>query len=147
MNRLPTALLLGIALGLALPLPFMHARASDLAVIVSARSTVVALSPEQVAEIFLAQSRRFPDGSEVVAIDQNLGSPLRDRFYGTLVNRSPALMKAYWSRLIFTGRGQPPAEVNGSAAMRKLIAENPGMIGYVERSAMDSSVREVLTVR
>jgi len=123
------------------------AQAVELAVIVSVRSEVSTLRADQVADIFLSQSNRFPNGSEAVAIDQNLGSPLRDEFYGKVARRSPALIKAHWSRLIFTGRAQPPAEVDGNAAVRKLIADNPGMIGYIERAALDPSVRAVLIVR
>jgi hypothetical protein len=147
MSHILRPLLLCLSLGPALALAPDTTRAAELAVIVSTRSAVTTLRAEQVAEIFLSQANRFPDGTEVVAIDQNLGSPLRDEFYGKVARRSPALMKAHWSRLIFTGRGQPPAEVENSAAMRKLIADNPGMIGYVERSALDASVRAVLIVR
>lgn len=135
-----------LGFGLALGLSVGAARAADLVVIVSARTPVTTLRADQVADIFLSQTNRFPDGSEAVAVDQNLGSPLRDEFYGKVARRSPALMKAYWTKLIFTGRGQPPAEVDGNAAMRKLVADTPGMIGYVERAALDPSVRAVLVV-
>ena len=144
-RSLPT-LLLSLCLGSALALAPSAAPAAELAVIVSARSNISMLSADQVAEIFLFQTNRFPNGSEVVPIDQDLGSPLRDEFYSKVTHRTPALVKAHWARLIFTGRGQPPAEVDGNAAMRRMIAENPGMIGYVERTALDPSVRAVLIV-
>lgn len=147
MNRSLPTLLLALFLGPALALAPDTAVAAELAVIVSARSNISMLSADQVAEIFLFQTNRFPNGSEVVPIDQDLGSPLRDEFYSKVTHRTPALVKAHWARLIFTGRGQPPAEVDGNAAMRRMIAENPGMIGYVERTALDPSVRAVLIVR
>jgi len=147
MNRSLPTLLLALCLGPALGLAPNAAPAAELAVIVSARSNISMLSADQVAEIFLFQTNRFPNGSEVVPIDQDLGSPLRDEFYSKVTHRTPALVKAHWARLIFTGRGQPPAEVDGNAAMRRMIAENPGMIGYVERTALDPSVRAVLIVR
>jgi ABC-type phosphate transport system substrate-binding protein len=147
MNRSLPTLLLALCLGPALALAPGAALAAELAVIVSARSNISMLSADQVAEIFLFQTNRFPNGSEVVPIDQDLGSPLRDEFYSKVTHRTPALVKAHWARLIFTGRGQPPAEVDGNAAMRRMIAENPGMIGYVERTALDPSVRAVLIVR
>jgi len=147
MNRSLPTLLLALFLGPALALAPDTAVAAELAVIVSARSNINMLSADQVAEIFLFQTNRFPNGSEVVPIDQDLGSPLRDEFYSKVTHRTPALVKAHWARLIFTGRGQPPAEVDGNAAMRRMIAENPGMIGYVERTALDPSVRAVLIVR
>ncbi|MEW7850017.1 phosphate ABC transporter substrate-binding protein [Massilia aurea] len=147
MNRLLRPIFTCLCLCPALALSPHAARAADLAVIVSARSPVMTLRADQVAEIFLSQTNRFPNGSEVVPIDQDLGSPLRNEFYSKVTHRTPALVKAHWARLIFTGRGQPPAEVAGNDAMRKMIAENPGMIGYVERSALDASVRAVLIVR
>ena len=147
MNRSLPTLLLALCLCPALALSPNAAQAAELAVIVSARSNINMLSADQVAEIFLFQTNRFPNGSEVVPIDQDLGSPLRDEFYSKVTHRTPALVKAHWARLIFTGRGQPPAEVDGNAAMRRMIAENPGMIGYVERTALDPSVRAVLIVR
>ena len=147
MNRSLSTLLLSMCLGPALALAPNAASGAELAVIVSARSNISMLSADQVAEIFLFQTNRFPNGSEVVPIDQDLGSPLRNEFYSKVTHRTPALVKAHWARLIFTGRGQPPAEVDGNAAMRRMIAENPGMIGYVERTALDPSVRAVLIVR
>jgi ABC-type phosphate transport system substrate-binding protein len=127
-------------------LPAMPASASDLVVIVSARSPVTALRADQVAAIFLGQTARFPDGGEAVPLDQRIGSPLRDEFYVRVTNRTPVLLKAYWSKMVFTGRGQPPAEATDSAAVRRKVAENPDTIGYIDRSALDASVRPVLMV-
>jgi len=120
--------------------------AAELVVVVSAHSTITTLRAEQVADIFLSEATRFPDGGEVVALDLPIGSPLRDDFYLKVANRTPALMKAYWTKKIFTGRGQPPRELPNSMAVRKLIADNPTLIGYIERSALDGSVRPVLVV-
>jgi ABC-type phosphate transport system substrate-binding protein len=121
--------------------------ASDLVVIVSARSPVNALRPDQVAAIFLGQTPRFPDGVEAVPLDQRLGSPLRDEFYVRVAGKTQPLLKAYWSKMVFTGRGQPPAEVGDSAAVRRRVAENPELIGYIDRAALDASVRPVLVVQ
>jgi ABC-type phosphate transport system substrate-binding protein len=120
--------------------------AAELVVVVSARSPITTLRAEQVADIFLSEATRFPDGGEVVALDLPIGSPLRDDFYLKVANRSPALMKAYWTKRIFTGRGQPPRELPNSQAVRKLVADNPTLIGYIDRNALDASVRPVLVV-
>jgi ABC-type phosphate transport system substrate-binding protein len=121
--------------------------AADLVVIVSARSQVAALRPDQVAAIFLGQAARFPDGVEAVPLDLPLGSKLRDEFYERVANKTPALLKAHWSKMVFTGRGQPPGEAMDSGAVRRRVADNPELIGYIERSALDASVRPVLMVR
>lgn len=132
---------------LAAMLVFGSADAADLVVIVSARSPVTALRADQVADIFLSESNRFPDGGEATPVDQQIGTVLRDEFYEKLARRSPALMRAYWTKMIFTGRGQPPREAPGNAGVKKLVADNPGMIGYIDRSALDPTVRAVLMVR
>lgn len=120
-----------------------QSRARELVVIVSAKSPVTGLQQRQVADIFLAEAAH----ANLAAVDQRLGSPVRDAFYSKLAGRSPELMKAHWSKMIFTGRGQPPREAAGNAAVRRLVAANPALIGYIERSALNASVRAVLVVQ
>lgn len=122
------------------------AGASNLVVIVSAKSPVGALRADQVADIFLGQVGHFPDGGEAIALDQQVGSPQRDEFYARVAAKTPVLMKAYWTKMIFTGRGQPPKEAPTSTAIRKLVADNPALIGYIDKSALDASVKPVLLV-
>lgn len=123
------------------------AGAADLVVIVSAKSPITSLRADQVAAIFLGQSARFPDGVEALPLDQRIGSPVRDEFYVRVTNKTPALLKAHWSKLVFTGRGQPPGELPDNAAIRRRVADSPDAIGYIERSALDPSVRAVLVVQ
>lgn len=122
------------------------AQANDLVVIVSARSPVEALRPDQVAAIFLGQSVRFPDGTVATPIDQPIGSSERNGFYRRVAGKTPALLKVYWSKMIFTGRGQPPRDLAGNAAVRQAVANDPGALGYIDREALDPSVRQVLLV-
>jgi ABC-type phosphate transport system substrate-binding protein len=117
------------------------AKAEDVVAVVSAKSPILSLNANQVADIFLGKTSRFPDGSEAVPIDQVEDSPLRERFYTAFTGKSPAQVKAYWSKIIFTGRSQPPRQVSNSAEVRKLIAANPSAIGYIDNSMVDASVR------
>lgn len=145
LRRARAALVSGLLLALAGAGPARAA--SDLVVIVSARSQVATLRPDQVAALFLGQSLRFPDGTEAAPLDQRIGSSLRDEFYQHVANKTPALLKAHWSKMVFTGRGQPPADLPDSAAVRRKVATDPNAIGYIERGALDSSVRAVLVVQ
>lgn len=120
---------------------------AEVVVIVSKKNPETALRVEQAADIFLGKTGKFPGGAEAVPIDQALGSASRDEFYSKVTGKSPSLMKAHWSKLIFTGRGQPPREVAGSTEIKKRVAENPHFIGYIDKSAVDPSVKVVLTVR
>ena len=117
--------------------------AQDVVPVVSAKSPIAHLDPAQVADIFLGKTSRFPDGSIAMPVDQNEDSPVRDRFYAQFTGKSPAQVKAYWSKMIFTGRGQPPRQVPSSTDAKKFVAQNPNAIGYIDASQVDDSVRVV----
>lgn len=138
--------LLPATLALALLLSSAAARA-ELVVIVSASNPVKAMSYEQAADLFLGKAAEFPNGARAFPLDQSEGSPLRDAFYLKTSGKAPAQMKAHWARMLFTGRGQPPVESGDSAAIRRLVADNPTLIGYIDRGALDPSVHVVLTLR
>ncbi len=55
--------------------------AGELVVIVSTKNPINALRVNQVADVFLAQIGSFPEGGEAVAVDQHIGSAIRDEFY------------------------------------------------------------------
>lgn len=142
-TRLQRTILACAACTLALPAANASA---ELVVIVSSRNPTPVMNADQVSALFLGQSARFPDGALAVPLDQRLGADARQQFYRQVSGMSPALLKAHWSKLVFTGRGQPPREALDDAGVRRLVAENPSMIGYIERSALDASVRPVLVL-
>ncbi len=130
-------------IGLTLGMGSSMVRA-DVVAVVSAHNAITVLSKNQVADIFLGKASRFPDGQLAVPIDQAEASPLRNEFYLKFTGKSPAQLTAHWSKIIFTGRGQPPPVVSNSTEMKRRIAANPGAIGYIEQSMVDASVK-VLT--
>ncbi len=117
---------------------------AEVVVVVSAKSAVGNLTAAQAADIFLGKASSFPSGGQAVPVDQKEGSAIRDEFYTKVTGKSAAQVKAYWSKIIFSGKGQPPKEVSDSAAVKKLIADNPNIIGYIDKAAVDSSVKTVL---
>jgi ABC-type phosphate transport system substrate-binding protein len=118
--------------------------AAQVVAVVSAKSTVTSLSQSQVTDIFLGKANRFPNGVQAAPIDQRDGSLARDEFYTKLAGKTPAQLKSYWVKIIFTGRGQPPPEVENSTEVKKRLAANPAAIGYIEQDQVDDSVRVVL---
>ncbi|WP_317202994.1 phosphate ABC transporter substrate-binding protein [Janthinobacterium sp.] len=120
---------------------------AEVVVIVSAKCPTSSLSVDQAADIFLGKFLVFPGGAAAVPIDQNEGSALRDEFYRKSSGKAAPQMLAHWAKMIFTGRGQPPVESGDSAAVRRLVAENPNLIGYIDRSMVNGSVKVVLTLR
>jgi ABC-type phosphate transport system substrate-binding protein len=103
------------------------------------------LSADQVAKIFMGKSKAFPDGSTAVPIEQSEGSAARDAFHRKVTGKDAAQLKAYWSRLIFSGKGQPPKDVGDDAAVKAAVASTPGAIGYLDAALVDGSIKVVLT--
>ena len=130
--------LIGLALSLG-----SGAAGADVVAVVSAKSQAASLTKAQVADIFLGKAIRFPDGTRAMPLDQPEGSAVRDEFYDKVAGKSAAQIKAYWSKIIFTGRGQPPPTVSNATEMRKRISENPAAIGYIDREMVDDSVKVV----
>jgi len=131
------------ALACTLSLGISVARA-DVVAVVSSQSQITTLTRTQVMDIFLGKRTRFPDGSSAIPIDQAEGSAARAEFYTRLADMSPAQLKSFWSRIIFTGRGQPPKTVATDLEAKRLLLADPNSIGYIDRSLVDSSVRVVL---
>ncbi|WP_248795514.1 phosphate ABC transporter substrate-binding protein [Pseudomonas sp. MWU13-2105] len=118
---------------------------AEVVVVVAAANPLQALTRNQVADIFLGKTNRFPNGKPAIALDQMEGSAPRDEFYTAFTGKSAAQLKAHWSKIIFTGRGQPPEALSNSTEVKKRIAGNPDSIGYIEAGEVDAGVRALAT--
>lgn len=119
---------------------------AQVAVIVNPKNPAAAMTAEQVSAIFLGKTATLPSGATAAPVDQAEGAALREQFYGKVTGKQAAQVKAAWSRLVFSGKGTPPKELGSSAEVKKFVAGNPDAIGYIEKSAVDGSVKSVLTV-
>lgn len=134
-------LLVAFALGLT-----AFAASAQVAVVVNPKSATTAMSADQVASIFLGKTSTLPSGATAAAADQAESAAIRETFYTKITGKQSAQVKAAWSRLVFSGKGTPPKELASSAEVKKFVAANPDAIGYIEKSAVDGSVKVVLSV-
>lgn len=123
-----------------------QAGAAQVAVVVGANSAATALTTEQAAGLFLGKSEQLPGVGVALLLDQPESAPVREAFYSKVTGKSAAQVKAAWSRLVFSGKATPPKEIANSAAVKKMVASNPNTVGYIEKSAVDSSVKVLLSV-
>lgn len=133
--------------GLAVELAASPADPMEIVAIVSSDSKIPELTQDQISDIFLGRISRLPDGPKVVPLDHPEGSAVRNTFYEEFTGRSAAQVKAHWAKIIFTGRGRPPAEVADSEKARSRVSEDPLAITYVEREMVDETVRIVSVSR
>ncbi|HEY0891595.1 MAG TPA: phosphate ABC transporter substrate-binding protein [Cellvibrio sp.] len=119
---------------------------AEVAVIVHPSASFDSLTEDDVARLFLGKSKSFPAGAQAVPVNQNEGSAARDKFNEAVCKKNASQYKAYWSQLVFTGKGTPPKDAGDDAAVKALIAANPNMIGYVDAGAVDATVKVVYKI-
>ena len=122
---------------------FCHAAVAEpeVVLVVSKKATVSALTRQQVADIFLGRTASYPNGMRVIPIDQQEGSDVREAFYHQYLGRSSEQVRAYWSKIVFTGKGSPPLEISSVERIKRIVRDNPNYIGYIDREVVDPSVR------
>jgi ABC-type phosphate transport system substrate-binding protein len=115
------------------------AGAADLVVIANP-AAATPLTKDQVADLYLGKSQ------SLAPVDQPEGSAIYADFYRKATGRDVAQVKATWARLVFSGKAQAPRQLPDSAAVKKAVAADPKAVGYIEKAALDSSVKAVLSL-
>lgn len=113
---------------------------AEIVVIVNKANPATRMFSEQASQFFLGKSNMF------TPVDQSESAPIRAEFYHKVADKDPSQVKAIWSKLVFTGKGQPPKEYTSNAEVKKAVAADPKAIGYIDKSAVDDTVKVILTL-
>lgn len=116
---------------------------AETAVIVHPDNPIGELDSKGIQDIYLGKKKRYPGGSVAVPIDHNGDPAIRSGFNSSVLGKDASQLKSYWAQRIFTGKGQPPKRVNGDVEVKKLVAKNPAIIGYVDASSVDDTVKVI----
>ena len=119
---------------------------AQVVVIVSPSTAITTLDADTISRIYLSKENMLPNGSVVEPLDQKKGSVERVTFYDVVVKKSENQLNAYWARLTFTGKGEPPEIVDNGNEVKKRVASNPKFIGYIDSAMVDSTVKVVFTL-
>lgn len=135
-------LLAGLVAGFATLWPMASAWA-ELVVVAHPKSGIERMNREEVVYVFMGRWRHLPSGLPAQPVDAPIDSPEHALFYRQLVNKEPPEIKAYWSRLIFSGGVRPPVQPESADEQMRILSATPGAIGYIDRSKVDARVRIV----
>lgn len=137
-NGLPSALLGLVMYTLA------NVSIAEIAVIVHL-DNVEKLDKGSIAKIYLGKVKRFSNGKTVLPLDQKSGSEIRVQFLDAVVGKTESQMKAYWSRLIFTGKGVPPQILENDAEVKNTVSRNQDSMGFIDAASVDTTVKVLAT--
>jgi hypothetical protein len=144
-----TVLLLAAALGAlnlgattAAPAPSID----DYRVIVHPANPARELSRAFVRDAFLNRKTTWGGGGKIRPVHLGKRFPVRQRFTREVLRKSPAQMRAYWSQLIYSGKGLPPPEMDTPAAVIAFVLRHREAMGYLPATA-DPGGAAVVTLK
>lgn len=101
------------------------------------------LNLEMVQRIYLGKTKGFPTAGKAVPLDLLPADAARAGFLANVVKKTQPQYTAYWAKLMFTGKGIPPKQIESEKELVMLVSKNPNLIGYVDASAVTDDVRVV----
>ncbi len=132
--------------GLTVAMLLSAAAQAGVAIVAHPSNPLAGIAAEDTARLYLGKASNFPTGRPAVPVDQASHSPARVKFYSAVVKKNEGDMKVYWSKLMFSGKGQPPRELADDAAVKSFVASNPDAIGYIDGKSVDASVKVLMIV-
>lgn len=112
---------------------------AELVIIVN-KANASNIDAKSVQRIYLGKEKKFSNGNVVNPINFSSGHPLRSDFDEQVLGRSSSQVSAYWSKLVFTGKGVPPAELNDTAAIIAAIESDTNAIAYLDSADAGDTV-------
>ncbi len=116
-----------------------HALAETVVIVHPSNNNII--NKEEVQRIFLGKKKSFDDGRSVTPLNLTDTVASRAEFENKVLDKTPAELRAYWSKLVFTGKGTPPAEMASTDELLARIATDPGAIGYIDAAAVTDAVK------
>lgn len=113
---------------------------AEMVVIVNPHVNFSVLTKGELRRIFLGQTGKFPSGDPAEPFD--VVGEYRNTFYQTILTKTPESVENYWASMIFTGKAQPPRQVQPNEA-KQLVATSSRAISYIDRSQVDTSVKVI----
>lgn len=87
--------------------------------------------------MFGMRVRAWPNGTPVRVFVLPDTDPAHVAFSTQVLQMYPYQLRQNWDRLVYSGTGQPPIEVDSEPELLRRVAETPGSIGYISKSAGD----------
>lgn len=88
-------------------------------------------STGEISRIFLGKQGAFTNGIPAKPLNYNSELPVKSKFFERVLNKKNSQFKAHWAKLVFTGAGTPPEELESELQVVEEVRRNPSAIGFV----------------
>lgn len=123
----------------------IHIYANSLVVIVSKDSNIQDITKKELSKIFLAKTKRLPSGDKSLVVEST-NKEFQAKFYKTICNKNDKQLRKYWTKMIFTGRGQPPKKIKSIPELISFVKNNKNAISYIPFKDINSDIRVIMEI-
>ncbi len=115
---------------------------AEVAVVVNAANTS-SFNKANIKKIFLGKTKNFSNGRAAILLSPDANSPIRKEFNKLVLGKSSNQVNAYWSKMIFTGKGVPPQEMKSASEIISAVTANQDTIAYIDAASVTDAVKVV----
>lgn len=94
--------------------------------------------------IFSGRQRYWEDGSNIKVVILGFQNTSHLLFCNQVLDVFPHQIRRSWERSIFSGLSRGPIIVNDFNEMKKIVAQTPGAVGYIDTYNDEEGVHEIL---
>lgn len=109
--------------------------------IVSAQSQQHIISRNGLSAIFKMRLHQWRDGSAIKVFVLDDADPVHSAFCKKILNVFPHQLRRSWNKLVFSGSGQAPIQLQNKQEMLAKIASTPGAIGYISTDELNDQIK------
>lgn len=104
-------------------------------VVVNTANPESTITMEQLSALFLKNTSRWSNGTEVLPVDQSVTAPVRTAFTRDVFGQDVLMIQTYWQGEIAARRPGPPPVKASDQDVMAYVETNAGAIGYISQAA------------
>lgn len=98
------------------------------------------MTTRELQAIFTMRLRSWPNGLPVRVFVLRDSAPTHIEFAKKIMDMFPYQLRRYWDKLVFSGTGQAPVELDTAQQVYERVVATPGAIGYLPTELVDSRI-------
>jgi ABC-type phosphate transport system substrate-binding protein len=114
---------------------------------------VIIVHPSNTAEVkfsdvnklYLGRQHEFSNGTKAKMYALPEDHVTTFQFNDKVLSKTTSQLKAYWSKLIFTGKATAIPVLSSEEEIIDFVSKNPDAIGYVDKGKVNDTVKVVLS--
>ncbi len=120
-------------------------QAEELAVVTSAQLNLPKLDAPTIERLFLLKTNHL--GTIRIKVVELKHETIKSHFYAQISGKSLTQLRAYWTKLIFTGKAQPPKQLEDIDALRAMLKTGQNIVTYLPLEQVDASMQVLYTLK